>query len=53
VDGMLHLPPLNGHDNGTKVEWPDLPMPVPDVKWANRTLVETVLVIGAAVNRKI
>ncbi|KAH8081265.1 ubiquitin carboxyl-terminal hydrolase-domain-containing protein [Filobasidium floriforme] len=37
VDGMLHLPPLNGHDNGTKVEWPDLPMPVPDVKWANRT----------------
>jgi PAB-dependent poly(A)-specific ribonuclease subunit 2 len=52
VDGMLHLPPLNGHDNGTKVEWPDLPMPVPDVKWANRTLVENVLVIGAAVNRK-
>jgi PAB-dependent poly(A)-specific ribonuclease subunit 2 len=38
-DGMLALPPLNGYEHGTAVEWPDLPLPLPNIKWSNRTWV--------------
>lgn len=38
-DGMLSLPPLNGYDHGTAVDWPDLPLPLPNIKWSNRTYV--------------
>jgi hypothetical protein len=38
-DGMLSLPPLNGYDHGSAVDWPDLPLPLPNIKWSNRTYV--------------
>jgi hypothetical protein len=41
VDGMLSLPPLNGHENGVNVEWPDQPLAPPNIKWTNRTSVST------------
>ncbi len=37
-DGMLKLPPFNGFE-GIKVEWPDMPMPLPVIDWDETTWV--------------